>query len=98
MPLSHGEADLNVVFNDQEASSGGLKEKLPEYNAASLLYRLHKPIRGWLSEEVRKEYSPYDHAIAVSFLFFFFSFREKYDCSLFYLSPSVTQDLQHYFH
>ncbi|XP_051254705.1 uncharacterized protein si:dkey-103g5.4 isoform X3 [Dicentrarchus labrax] len=45
------EANLCVLFQDQGASSGGLKGTLSDSHAASLLYRLHKPNRGLLSED-----------------------------------------------
>lgn len=49
------EANLSVLFQDQEASSGDLKGPPLDSHAASLLYRLHKPNRGLLSEDVRTE-------------------------------------------
>ncbi|TMS07022.1 hypothetical protein E3U43_011115 [Larimichthys crocea] len=45
------EANLSVLFQDQEASSGDLKGPPLDSHAASLLYRLHKPNRGLLSED-----------------------------------------------
>ncbi|XP_030261233.1 uncharacterized protein LOC115574093 isoform X5 [Sparus aurata] len=49
-PPSGQEAHLCVLFQDQ----GDLKGTLSDSHAASLLYRLHKPNRGLLSEDSRK--------------------------------------------
>nr|XP_046246188.1 uncharacterized protein LOC124059852 [Scatophagus argus] len=51
VPISGQEANLCVLFQDREASSGDLKDFLPDSHAASLLYKLHKPIKGLLSED-----------------------------------------------
>lgn len=54
-PPSGQEAHLCVLFQDQ----GDLKGTLSDSHAASLLYRLHKPNRGLLSEDVRTEHFLY---------------------------------------
>ncbi|XP_033488068.2 uncharacterized protein LOC117260235 [Epinephelus lanceolatus] len=51
MPSSGQEANVCVWLKDQEAPSGVLKGTLSDPHAASLLYRLHKPSRGLLSED-----------------------------------------------
>lgn len=56
VPPSGLEDNLCVLFQDQETPSGDLKGVLSDSHAASLLYRLHKPSRGLLSEDVRTEY------------------------------------------
>ncbi len=56
VPPSGLEANLYVLFQDQETPSGDFKGTLSDSHAASLLYRLHKPSRGLLSEDVRTEY------------------------------------------
>lgn len=57
---SAGKANLHMLFQDQEASSEDSAGTLPAYHVASLLSRIHKPSRGLLSENVRKDYSLYD--------------------------------------
>lgn len=52
---SAGKANLYMLFQDQEAPSED-----PAYHVASLLSRIHKPSRGLLSENVRKDYTLYD--------------------------------------
>lgn len=53
-------ANLCMPFQDQEASSEASTRTLPAYHVASLLSRIHKPSRGLLSENVRKDQSLYD--------------------------------------
>ncbi|XP_039987565.1 uncharacterized protein si:dkey-103g5.4 isoform X3 [Xiphias gladius] len=55
MPPSGGEANLCMWFQDQEAHSGDLYRNLSDSHAAALLYRLHKPSRGLLSEDQEVE-------------------------------------------
>lgn len=50
------EANLSVLFQDQEAPSGDLDGTLSDVHAACLLYRVREPSRGLLSEDVRTEY------------------------------------------
>ncbi|XP_037632372.1 uncharacterized protein si:dkey-103g5.4 [Sebastes umbrosus] len=52
VPSSGQEANLCVLFQDQEApSSGVLKGTLSDSHASFLLHRFHKPSRGLLSED-----------------------------------------------
>ncbi|XP_047191720.1 uncharacterized protein si:dkey-103g5.4 isoform X2 [Scophthalmus maximus] len=45
------EANLSVLFQDQEAPSGDLDGTLSDVHAACLLYRVREPSRGLLSED-----------------------------------------------
>lgn len=55
MPSSGQEANLCEWFQYQGPPSGDLKETLSDARAASLLYRIHKPSRGLLSEDEVEE-------------------------------------------
>lgn len=56
IPPTGREASLYTLSQDQGRPSGNLQGTLPNCHGASLHYRVHKPIRGWLSEEVSKAY------------------------------------------
>lgn len=56
IPPTGREASLCTLSQDQGHPSGDLQGTLPNCHGASLHYRVHKPIRGLLSEEVSKAY------------------------------------------
>lgn len=56
IPPTGREASLCTLSQDQGGPSGDLQGTLPNCHGASLNYRVHKPIRGLLSEEVSKAY------------------------------------------